>query len=86
MVALLILAIGAINYVNLATVPADIEKIPRPWLESRYTDLRSFRVAEHGGRDRAAREPGPPRASAEPAVTPPGGGRSPAGGTAAGAG
>ena len=29
--------------------PADIEKIPRPWVESRFTDLRSFRVAGHGG-------------------------------------
>ncbi len=29
--------------------PADIEKIPRPWAESRFTDLRSFRVAGHGG-------------------------------------
>lgn len=29
--------------------PADIEKMPRPWVESRFTDVRSFRVAERGG-------------------------------------
>ena len=29
--------------------PADIEKVPRPWVERRFTDLRSFTVAERGG-------------------------------------
>ncbi len=29
--------------------PGDMEKLPRPWVESRFTDLRSFRVAERGG-------------------------------------
>ena len=29
--------------------PADIEKIPRPWVERRFTDLRSFTVAARGG-------------------------------------
>ena len=29
--------------------PADIEKIPQPWVENRFTDLRSYRVAERGG-------------------------------------
>jgi hypothetical protein len=29
--------------------PADIEKIPRPWVERRFTDLRSFTVAPRGG-------------------------------------
>lgn len=29
--------------------PADIEKVPRPWVERRFTDLRSFTVAGRGG-------------------------------------
>ncbi len=29
--------------------PADIEKVPRPWVESRFSDLRSFREAARGG-------------------------------------
>ena len=29
--------------------PADIEKVPRRWVESRFTDLRSFRIADRGG-------------------------------------
>lgn len=29
--------------------PADIEKVPRPWVESRFADLRSFREAPRGG-------------------------------------
>ena len=41
---------GAVVVPSAVTIfPADIEKIPRPWVESRYTDLRSFRVAERGG-------------------------------------
>ncbi len=35
---------------SAATVfPADIEKVPRPWIESRFTDLRYFRQATRGG-------------------------------------
>ncbi|MBB3326921.1 epoxide hydrolase family protein [Microlunatus antarcticus] len=41
---------GAVTVPSAVTIfPADIEKIPRPWVESRFTDLRSFRVAERGG-------------------------------------
>ena len=41
---------GEIAVPSAVTVfPADIEKLPRPWVESRFTDLRSFRVAERGG-------------------------------------
>ena len=29
--------------------PADIEKMPLPWVRHRFTDLRSFSVAERGG-------------------------------------
>jgi pimeloyl-ACP methyl ester carboxylesterase len=29
--------------------PADIERVPRPWVERRFTDLRSFTVAPRGG-------------------------------------
>ena len=41
---------GRVAVPSAVTVfPADIEKLPRPWVESRYADLRSFRVAERGG-------------------------------------
>jgi pimeloyl-ACP methyl ester carboxylesterase len=41
---------GTVAVPSAVTIfPADIEKIPRPWVESRYTDLRSFRVAARGG-------------------------------------
>ena len=41
---------GTVAVPSAVTVfPADIEKIPRPWVESRFTDLRSFRVAAGGG-------------------------------------
>ena len=41
---------GDVTVPSAVTIyPADIEKMPRPWVESRYTDLRSFRVAQHGG-------------------------------------
>ena len=41
---------GDVTVPSAVTIyPADIEKIPRLWVESRYTDLRSFRVAPHEG-------------------------------------
>ena len=41
---------GTIPVPSAVTIfPADIEKVPRPWVESRFTDLRSYRVAPHGG-------------------------------------
>ncbi|SER17906.1 Pimeloyl-ACP methyl ester carboxylesterase [Microlunatus flavus] len=41
---------GEIPVPSAVTIfPADMEKLPRPWVEHRYTDLRSFRVAGHGG-------------------------------------
>lgn len=41
---------GTVAVPSAVTVfPADIEKIPRPWVESRFADLRSFRVAAGGG-------------------------------------
>lgn len=41
---------GAVPVPSSVTIfPADIEKIPRPWVESRFTDLRSFRQADRGG-------------------------------------
>lgn len=33
----------------VSTFPADIEKFPRPWVESRFTNLRSFHEVAHGG-------------------------------------
>ena len=41
---------GAVTVPSAVTIfPADIEKIPRPWVENRFTDLRSFREAARGG-------------------------------------
>lgn len=41
---------GTVAVPSAVTVfPADIEKVPRPWVESRFADLRSFRVAAGGG-------------------------------------
>ena len=41
---------GEVSVPAAVTVfPADIEKIPRPWVEQRFTDLRSFTTAPHGG-------------------------------------
>lgn len=41
---------GEVTVPSAVTVfPADIEKTPRAWVERRFTDLRSFTVAEHGG-------------------------------------
>ncbi|MCC9177432.1 epoxide hydrolase family protein [Arthrobacter sp. zg-Y750] len=41
---------GPVNVPSAVTVfPADIEKIPRPWAAHRFTDLRSYRMAGHGG-------------------------------------
>jgi len=41
---------GTVTVPSAVTIfPADIEKVPRPWVESRFTDLRSFRVAARGG-------------------------------------
>ena len=41
---------GTVPVPSAVTIfPADIEKVPRPWVESRFTDLRSYRVAPHGG-------------------------------------
>lgn len=41
---------GTVAVPSAVTIfPADIEKVPRPWVESRFTDLRSFREAPHGG-------------------------------------
>jgi epoxide hydrolase len=41
---------GAVTVPSAATIfPADIEKVPRPWIESRFTDLRYFHKAARGG-------------------------------------
>jgi pimeloyl-ACP methyl ester carboxylesterase len=41
---------GTVTVPSAVTIfPADIEKVPRPWVESRFTDLRSFRAAARGG-------------------------------------
>ncbi len=41
---------GTVAVASAVTVfPADIEKFPRPWVESRFTDLRSLHEAAHGG-------------------------------------
>lgn len=41
---------GEVGVPSAATVfPADIEKVPRAWVERRFTDLRSFTVADRGG-------------------------------------
>ncbi len=41
---------GEVGVPSAATIyPADIEKVPRPWVERRFTDLRSFSVAARGG-------------------------------------
>jgi pimeloyl-ACP methyl ester carboxylesterase len=41
---------GEVAVPSAATIfPADIEKVPRPWVEQRFTDLRSFTVAPRGG-------------------------------------
>ncbi|GAA3579578.1 alpha/beta fold hydrolase [Microlunatus spumicola] len=41
---------GEVGVPSAATVfPADIEKVPRAWVERRFTDLRSFTRAERGG-------------------------------------
>ncbi|SDS37279.1 Pimeloyl-ACP methyl ester carboxylesterase [Friedmanniella luteola] len=41
---------GTVAVPSAVTIfPADIEKVPRPWVESRFTDLRSYRVAVRGG-------------------------------------
>ncbi len=41
---------GEVAVPAAATIfPADIEKVPRPWVERRFTDLRSFREAPRGG-------------------------------------
>ena len=41
---------GEVGVPSAATIfPADIEKVPRPWVERRFTDLRSFTVADRGG-------------------------------------
>ncbi|MGI3783824.1 MAG: epoxide hydrolase family protein [Janthinobacterium lividum] len=41
---------GEVVVPSAATIfPADIEKVPRTWVERRFTDLRSFTVAERGG-------------------------------------
>ena len=34
---------------SVTIFPADIERVPRPWVERRFTDLRSFTVAPRGG-------------------------------------
>lgn len=41
---------GEVAVPSAATIfPADIEKVPRPWVERRFTDLRSYTVADRGG-------------------------------------
>jgi len=41
---------GAVTVPSGVTIfPADIEKVPRPWVESRFTDLRYFHQAARGG-------------------------------------
>ncbi len=41
---------GTVTVPSAVTVfPADIEKLPRPWVERRFTDLRSFHEAARGG-------------------------------------
>jgi pimeloyl-ACP methyl ester carboxylesterase len=41
---------GEVAVPSAATIyPADIEKVPRPWVERRFTDLRSFTTAARGG-------------------------------------
>ena len=41
---------GTVAVPSAVTIfPADMEKVPRPWVESRFTDLRSFREAGSGG-------------------------------------
>lgn len=41
---------GEVRVPSAATIfPADIEKVPKPWVERRFTDLRSFTEAERGG-------------------------------------
>ena len=41
---------GEVGVPSAVTVfPADIEKVPRAWVERRFTDLRSLRVVERGG-------------------------------------
>jgi pimeloyl-ACP methyl ester carboxylesterase len=41
---------GAVSVPAAVTIyPADIEKVPRPWVETRFTDLRSFMTATRGG-------------------------------------
>ena len=41
---------GSVTVPSAVTIfPADIEKVPRSWVESRFVDLRSFRVAARGG-------------------------------------
>lgn len=41
---------GEVAVPSAVTVfPADIEKVPRPWVERRFTDLRSFSRAARGG-------------------------------------
>jgi len=41
---------GEVTVPSSVTIfPADIEKVPRPWVERRFTDLRSFTVAPQGG-------------------------------------
>ena len=41
---------GEVAVPSAATIfPADVEKVPRPWVERRFTDLRSFREAPRGG-------------------------------------
>ena len=34
---------------GVTTFPADIEKLPRAWVEQRFRNIRSWRVAERGG-------------------------------------
>ena len=41
---------GEVGVPAAATIfPADMEKVPRSWVERRFTDLRSFTVADRGG-------------------------------------
>jgi pimeloyl-ACP methyl ester carboxylesterase len=41
---------GTVTLPSAVTIfPADIDKVPRPWVESRFTDLRYYREALRGG-------------------------------------
>ncbi len=41
---------GAVSVPSAVTIfPADIEKLPRQWVERRFTDLRSWNEADRGG-------------------------------------